>query len=360
MELVKWNNARKAIAECKTVDEVKEVRDKAEAMRVYSKQIGESLEVQNDCAEIKLRAERRAGEMLKEMEIKRGNIPGSNNREIVKLQDVTLQNIGIQKHESSRWQAISRIPEDTFETIIVETKEAAKELTESMMLKVEKEIQKEEKKQNKIEQYEKVANQFDSEDIKINNIDFREYAKQIDNNFIDAIITDPPYPEEYLDLWQDLFIIAEKILKPSSFLIAYSGQMYLDKIFNMKNNLIYYWMMNIIFSQKPLIQGRNIINEWKPILIFQKPPFKKISDTISDTISFNYDERDLHDKNWGQTIKPFELLIERFTNPGDLILEPFAGSGTTLIAAQRQKRKCIGCEIDKQYIEIIKGRLFEG
>ena len=62
MELVKWNNAKQAIIEAKTIDEVLNIRDKAEAMRAYAKQIGESLEVQNDICEIKLRAQRRAGE----------------------------------------------------------------------------------------------------------------------------------------------------------------------------------------------------------------------------------------------------------------------------------------------------------
>lgn len=134
MELIKWDNARNAIAECKTIDEVKTIRDKAEAMRAYAKQVKESLQVQNDLCEIKLRAERRAGEMLSE----------TNLNSTAKLKNesnsMSLSRIGIQKHESSRWQKIAKIPEETFESVITETKAAAEELTESMMLKVEKEI----------------------------------------------------------------------------------------------------------------------------------------------------------------------------------------------------------------------------
>jgi len=44
-----------------SVDEVKQIRDKAEAMRVYARQAQYTLEMQNMCAEIKLRAERRLG-----------------------------------------------------------------------------------------------------------------------------------------------------------------------------------------------------------------------------------------------------------------------------------------------------------
>ena len=212
-------------------------------------------------------------------------------------------------------------------------------------------------REQKIDEFKKLSKGYDNKDIQIFNEDFRSYAKKIDDNSIDLILTDPPYPKEFLPLWEDMFEIADRILKPSAFLVTYSGQMYLDKIFKMKNNLIYYWTANIIFTKKPLILGRNIINEWKPILIFQKTPFKQISDTISDTISFNYSERDMHDKNWGQTIAPFEFLLDKFSKPNDLIFEPFAGTGTTLIACQRKKRKCIGTEIDKQYIDLIKGRL---
>ena len=204
---------------------------------------------------------------------------------------------------------------------------------------------------------EKAKNYKEDNDIQIIQDDFRK--TEIKENSIDLILTDPPYPREFLDLWQDLFIYAEKVLKPSSFLIAYSGQIHLDEIFKMKNNLIYYWMMSIEFTAKPMIIGRNIIACWKPILIFQKPPFKKIEGVIEDKIKFDYTERELHEKNWGQTIKPFEFLLEKFSQIGELVLDPFAGTGTTLLACKNKKRKCIGIEIEKQYIDIIKGRLNE-
>jgi 16S rRNA G966 N2-methylase RsmD len=232
-----------------------------------------------------------------------------------------------------------------------EVKEGKKKLTQAI---------KESQKEERLNEYIEKSKDFDERDIDIFHEDFYKYANSnIKDNSIDAIITDPPYPGEFLYLWEQLFEVSARVLKPSSFLICYSGQMYLDKIFRMKNDLIYYWTANIIFTQKPLISGRNIINEWKPILIFQKPPFKKISDTISDTISFDYSERDLHDKNWGQTIAPFEFLINRFSNPGDLLFEPFAGTGTTLIACKRTKRKCIGTEISDEYIDLIKGRIVD-
>ena len=112
----------------KSIDEVKGIRDKAEALRAYAKQAGMGLEMQNECAEIKLMAERRAGEMLAEMEKNPGTVLGGNivqpPSNLPKLED-----FGITKIESHRWQLEAGIPEDTFEQFIAETKARTEELT---------------------------------------------------------------------------------------------------------------------------------------------------------------------------------------------------------------------------------------
>lgn len=51
------------------------------------------------------------------------------------------------------------------------------------------------------------------------------------------------------------------------------------------------------------------------------------------------------------------FFIQFLTSPGDLVMDPFAGSGTTLFAAELQQRKWLGCEISNEYIEQIKIRL---
>jgi len=219
---------------------------------------------------------------------------------------------------------------------------------------------KQKEKETKKEHIKKLSVDFKEETIKIFNQDFREYAKNnIQDNSIDLILTDPPYPKEYLDLWCDLFSIAKKILKPHAFLVAYTGQMYLDEIFRMalESGLNYYWIMNIEFIKKPLVHGRNVLNAWKPILVFQNG-LKKKDGAFSDKIAVSYTEdREMHNENWGQTLEPFEILLDRFSKPNDLIFEPFAGTGTTLVACKNKSRQCIGCETEEDYIDLIKGRL---
>ena len=95
------------------------------------------------------------------------------------------------------------------------------------------------------------------------------------------------------------------------------------------------------------------------------PPHTTISDGTTFPISvLAFD----HDRGNGQqstipthpTQKPLNLmgyLVMTYTNPGDLILEPFAGSGTTLDAAMKLNRRFIGIEKERSYFDIACKRL---
>ena len=120
--LMAIDQARRSLEIASTLDDVKELRDQAEAMRIYARQAKYSLEVQNRCAELKLRAERKAGIILSETTVKGGERHKSHDGTYERRS--ILDELGISKMQSSRWQAIATIPDDLFERHLTKTLES--------------------------------------------------------------------------------------------------------------------------------------------------------------------------------------------------------------------------------------------
>ena len=218
-----------------------------------------------------------------------------------------------------------------------------------------KEIKKEEKKESIKEQRRLLSEEGSKKEI---NIDFRlgdfeEVFADLKDCSIDCIITDPPYPYEFIEVWTKLSRFAKRVLKPNGFCIAYSGQMYLPEVMKrMTEHLNYYWTFAMYHEgQTQIVNGVNLICRWKPVLIFQKNK-KKINNTIQDYFISEQREKQAH--NWQQSKSGVSYLIEMFTKPNDLILEPFAGGGTTIIAAKEKHRNIMAAEIDHNTYNIAK------
>ena len=78
---------------------------------------------------------------------------------------------------------------------------------------------------------------------------------------------------------------------------------------------------------------------------------------------FTYESADIRDKSVHPATFPISLsmkVIELFTHVGELVLDPFVGSGTTLVAAKRLNRNAIGFDLQKCYIDLCSQRLTQG
>jgi hypothetical protein len=102
------DQATRLLAEARTVDELKLIRDQAEAMRMYARERDLGLEAQNHAAEIKIRAERRLGEILHDMPKNEGTRTIGRNSVIPPNDTPRLADLGISRVESSRWQPDGR------------------------------------------------------------------------------------------------------------------------------------------------------------------------------------------------------------------------------------------------------------
>lgn len=149
VSLIRYDAARRALAAAHRVDEVKAIRDRAEAVRVYAKQAGD-FELQNQAAEIRLRAERRAGQLLLEMEKNPGTRgegrPRKDGTKSRRSSGTTayppkLEDIGVSKDQSSKWQRLALlVDEATFEKALVQAREKTGELTNAALLREIREI----------------------------------------------------------------------------------------------------------------------------------------------------------------------------------------------------------------------------
>ncbi|MDD3427649.1 MAG: DNA methyltransferase [Caldisericia bacterium] len=77
---------------------------------------------------------------------------------------------------------------------------------------------------------------------------------------------------------------------------------------------------------------------------------------------FIYEKRDIRDKNIHPATFPISLakkIISLFSHEGELVVDPFVGSGTTLVSAQDLNRNCVGFDLKKEYIELCHNRLIQ-
>lgn len=128
--LAKYDQARQALAACRSVDEVKGVRDKAEAMQLYAKQAHDT-ELEQMAAEIKLRAQRAIGELSAALEKQKNQaaLPTGG-----KSKGEVLADAGISTSAANRYEKLAAIPEPVIEEVIAKSREAGKPVSAKAIL----------------------------------------------------------------------------------------------------------------------------------------------------------------------------------------------------------------------------------
>ena len=183
------------------------------------------------------------------------------------------------------------------------------------------------------------------------------------DNSVDMIFTDPPYLKQFLPCYGQLAQEAARILKPGGFVRAMCGGVYLNQIFRMFDDasLTFYW--DYILDMKGNETGVvwpygnrkvNIINRAKHIIAYSKGRSLSRIGTVG---KFTGESGDKRYHEWGQAVGSARYYIDCFTEPGDLVLDPFVGGGTTAAACKLIGRRCIGLDIDPVAIQTTRDRL---
>jgi site-specific DNA-methyltransferase (adenine-specific) len=186
---------------------------------------------------------------------------------------------------------------------------------------------------------------------------------------IDVCITDPPYGlnydySEYIDTPENLKLLIEKampeIKRVCNRVVTFCG---------VQNIWLYPhadWVMSYSWNTTAKY-GKFGYNQWQPILLYGKDikGFGSVNEVLkSDSIKYSGGAgigflADYKNKKHPcpKPLNVMEYLVKRFSNEGDTVLDPFAGSGTTGIACLNTGRKFILIEKDASYCEIIKNRI---
>ena len=227
-----------------------------------------------------------------------------------------------------------------------------------------------------------------------------ENMKELPDNSVHLMITSPPYNvskeydedlslNEYLQLLEKAFRESYRVLvnggracvnvanlgrKPYIPLSDYISKMMIDIGFNMRGEIIW----NKAASASPSTAWGSWQSSANPILrdiheyilVFSKGDYKREKGKKEDTISkeqFMEWTKSIWTMNAESAKRvghpapfPEELpyrLIQLYSFKGDIVLDPFMGSGTTAVAALKSDRKFVGYDINKEYIYLAKKRV---
>lgn len=222
--------------------------------------------------------------------------------------------------------------------------------------KTVKEVKKEQRKIEKEDLLAKVKEEVKGKKLyKLFNCDMNNMSLV---KKCDVIICDPPYPKEFIQEFHKLGKFAKDNLKDDGLLVCLTGQSYLpDYLSILSEYLTYHWTIAYLTPDKSCqIFPKKIFTNWKPLLVFTKGNYN--IDWQTDVFDTSiYTKRDNH--KWEQSIEGFNNIVDKFSKPGQIICDPFCGSGTTGIAAITQNRYFIGIDICIDSINTSEIRLME-
>jgi DNA modification methylase len=99
---------------------------------------------------------------------------------------------------------------------------------------------------------------------------------------------------------------------------------------------------------------------WKPILWYVKEAYPQGRGFLRDGVEISGKAgQEKKNHKWEQDLSWCLYYIEKLTKPGDLVLDPFMGSGTVGVACKMLNRNFIGFEVEPSYCDIANKRILE-
>ena len=194
--------------------------------------------------------------------------------------------------------------------------------------------------------------------------------KTLPGGSVDFVLTDPPYLVRYTDrsgrtVRNDsgsnsasvLGAFAElyRVMKPNSLCVSFYGWNRVDAFFEAWKSAGFTPVAHIVFSKQYASARRFVAYSHEAAYLLAKGRPNMPANPISDVLPWRYSGNRFHPTEKSvETLKP---LIEAFTKPSDVVLDPFAGSGSSLVTAALSGRRYIGIELEAKYCQLAQRRL---
>lgn len=198
--------------------------------------------------------------------------------------------------------------------------------------------------------------------------DCTQLLKSLPSESVDFVLTDPPYGVRYRDragrtianddslenilgAFEDVY----RVLKHNSFCISFYGWNRVDAFFDAWTGAGFKAVGHLVWhkgyaSRRGFLQARH---EQAYLLAKGQPPLPP--EPLPDVQKWKYSGNRLHPTE--KAVEILRPLVESFSVPGDIVLDPFAGSGSTAVAAAFAGRRYLGMELSDGYCEIARRRL---
>jgi len=122
----------------------------------------------------------------------------------------------------------------------------------------------------------------------------------------------------------------------------------------------------VVWDKGPMGMGWHYRRSYETVLVAMKPgaacKWYDTTNTIENIIRPSMARKIIPQATDHPTPKPIALMehfIKLHSKPGDIVLDPFSGGGTTAIAAKRLGRHFIACDVNAEYVEMARKRLAE-
>jgi hypothetical protein len=351
-----------AIATAFEPEEVLQAYEMAAACKLLAKQVDASRSIQNRCAASHTKAVRKVGEVTQRLRdegvLAKGrpkkSVASGDTLEKVSCQQ-TLSDLGLSRDIAAAGVKLLSLTPEQIDAKAVEATKHGKDFScKRCVSDIRDEAQATKRAAEKAEAVKRRRN---IDGLRLG--DFREIGKEIPDDSVDLIFTDPPYDRKAIELFDGLGEFAARVLRPGGSLIAYIGQIQLpDAVADLSKHLRYWWTCSCYHSGPTLLRMNEygIVNGWKPMLWFVKGTRGDKTTFVND-VATGTREKSHHE--WQQSEAEARYFIELLTEKDGFVVDPFCGGGTTPAACIALERQWAAFEIDEATISNAAERVIQ-